>query len=186
MKLIIGLGNPGKEYEHTRHNAGFLALDLLADELGVSWKNDTSHHADVAKATIEGTSVLLAKPTTFMNRSGDAAQSLTSYYKVGIGDILVIQDEMDLAPGTIAFKQGGGTAGHNGIASVTERLGTSDIARLRVGVGRPVGPIAPEDWVLGKTEGPTHDAIKKTPDAIKDWISHGLAKAMNTWNQKVA
>lgn len=184
MKLIVGLGNPGNEYERTRHNAGFLAVDLLVQDLGLSWKKDASLHAEIAKGTLDGTAVLFAKPTTFMNLSGDAVQAVSSYYKVGIGEILIVQDEMDLAPGLIAFKLGGGAAGHNGIASIQERLGTNDFARLRIGIGRPEGPIPSEDWVLGKMDPPTSDATTHAPNAIKDWINLGLAKAMTEWNRK--
>jgi PTH1 family peptidyl-tRNA hydrolase len=182
MKLIIGLGNPGKEYEKTRHNAGFLAIDGFAKSNKANWKIDKSLRAEMAKITINDQQVILAKPTTFMNLSGEAIQAIASYYKVGIGDILVIQDEMDLAPGLMAFKLGGGAAGHNGITSVTQHLGTQDYARLRIGIGRPIEQIPTEKWVLGKLAQETETQIEKTPDAIHDWITLGLAKAMNKWN----
>jgi len=183
MKLIVGLGNPGKEYEDTRHNAGFLAIELLAGDL--AWTNDKAHKALIAKAkTPHGETVMLAKPQTFMNLSGEAVQELASYYKVEPTELLIVQDELDLEPGSMAFLGKGGDAGHNGIASIQERMGRNDIARLRIGVGRPTPPIKTEDWVLGKMEPHTYEAVKRAPAAIKDWVEEGLAKAMNTWNQK--
>jgi PTH1 family peptidyl-tRNA hydrolase len=184
MKSIVGLGNPGTDYERTRHNAGFLALDLLAKSLDADWKADKAHKSLVAKTTIDGQPVLLAKPQTFMNLSGEAVQGLASYYKIEPTDILVIQDELDLEPGMLAFLAKGGNAGHNGIASIQQLMNRDDIVRLRIGVGRPKPPIAKEDWVLGKIEQASLDTIMRAPDAIKDWATHGLAKAMNTWNRK--
>lgn len=184
MKLVIGLGNIGNEYKNTRHNAGFLAVDAVAASMNASWKNDNALHAELCKGTINGTSVILAKPTTFMNRSGDAAQAIASYYKIGIGDILIVQDEMDIAPGALAFKFGGGAAGHNGITSIQERLATNDFARLRIGIGRPEGQTPKEQWVLGKIDPATMETTSRAAQAIEDWFTNGLAKAMNTWNQK--
>ncbi|MFZ2804057.1 MAG: aminoacyl-tRNA hydrolase, partial [Patescibacteria group bacterium] len=176
MKLIVGLGNPGKEYEDTRHNAGFLAIDLLAGSL--PWTNDKAHKALITKAkTPHGETVMLAKPQTFMNLSGDAVQGLVSYYKVAPAELLIVQDELDLEPGMLAFLGKGGDAGHNGIASIQERMARSDIARLRIGVGRPVPPIKTEDWVLGKMDPQTHETIKRAPAAMKSWVEEGLAKA---------
>jgi peptidyl-tRNA hydrolase, PTH1 family len=183
MKLIVGLGNIGKKYENTRHNAGFLAVDLLAEGLEASWTEDKKHNALIAKTSLHGETVLLAKPTTFMNLSGEAVQSLASYYKVDPKDILIVQDELDLAPGSLAFMSKGGDAGHNGISSIQERLGTNETARLRLGVGRPMGTMATEDWVLGKLDEATRKILPDARDAILDWIAHGLAKAMNTWNR---
>ncbi len=128
--------------------------------------------------------MILAKPTTFMNLSGDAVQALISFYKVKPADVLIVQDEMDLEPGTLAFKAKGGDAGNNGIASIQERLGTKEIARLRIGVGRPTGRIPTEDWVLGKISPDTKKTCKTAGDALEDWASNGLAKAMNQWNRK--
>jgi PTH1 family peptidyl-tRNA hydrolase len=182
MKLIVGLGNPGKEYGRTKHNAGFLAVDALADAAGAVWSDDAKRKTVLAKTTIDGQTVLLAKPQTFMNLSGEAVQAVSSYYKVAPKDILVVQDELDLAPGSMAFLAKGGDAGHNGIASIQEKMGMTDIARLRIGIGRPAPPQAKEDWVLGPIEEETLKTIEKTSDAIKDWIQDGLTKAMNKWN----
>lgn len=184
MKLIVGLGNPGKQYERTRHNAGFLAVDSLATEHEATWKKDVPRQSLVAKVRIGDTSCLLAKPQTFMNLSGEAVHALVSYYKVAPEDILIVQDELDLAPGKMAFLQRGGSAGHNGIISVQHHLNTQQIMRLRIGVGRPPAEQATEDWVLGKMESATHKvATTQAPKAIVDWIEHGGEKAMNAWNR---
>lgn len=183
MKLIIGLGNPGKKYEPTRHNVGFRIIDRVAPEL--NWKTDEKHQALTAKGEVEGTAVLLAKPTTFMNNSGAAVQALAAYYKVATDGILVIHDEMDLSPGRIAFIAKGGAAGHNGIADIQERLGSKEIARLRIGIGRPLPPIPTEDWVLqkpGAEKDSLQDAETRAIEAVRDWIKNGLLKAMNKWN----
>jgi len=182
MKLVVGLGNPGKQYENTRHNAGFLAVDGLLND--AAWTVDSARNASVAKLTVDGQSVIVAKPTTFMNLSGEAVRALASYYKVGPSDILIVQDEMDLQPGSLAFLAKGGAAGHNGIDSIHDALGRNDVARLRIGIGRPTPPMAKEDWVLGKLDEATLDAISRTTQAINDWITKGLEKAMNEWNRR--
>lgn len=184
MKLVVGLGNPGTEYARTRHNAGFLALDALADGIGARWTNDNKRSSLTAKTRIAGEDVLLAKPQTFMNASGEAVRLLSSYYKVPPEDILIVQDELDLEPGDMAFLRKGGTAGHNGISSVHEALGRTDVARLRLGVGRPTDRTPAERWVLGPIDPKTLDATREAPKAAVDWIEHGLAKAMNTWNRR--
>ena len=185
MKLIVGLGNPGKEYAASRHNAGFLVVEALAD--GATWTSMPKLHAEIAKIKTSfflGQTILLAKPTTFMNLSGESVRAVASYYKVKPEDILIIQDEMDLAQATFAFLAKGGPAGHNGIMSIHEHMGRTDIARLRVGVGRPTPPIAKEDWVLGKMDDATLAAIPRGSQAAKDWAAQGIAKAMTTWNRK--
>lgn len=182
MKLLIGLGNPGKEYVNTRHNAGFLAVDELVKD--AAWTKDALHKAEVAKLTVDGQSVIVAKPQTFMNLSGETVRGLASYYKVAMEDILIVQDEMDLEPGMLAFIAKGGAAGHNGIISIQEAMGTDSIARLRIGVGRPTPPIAKEDWVLGKIDEASQETTKRAALAMNDWITNGLEKAMNEWNRR--
>ena len=184
MKVIVGLGNPGPEYERTRHNAGFLAVDALAEELRATWSADKDRKSLVAKATLNGTNFLLAKPQTFMNLSGEAVQFLLTYYKIESSDVLVVQDELDLAPGVMAFTSRAGTAGHNGIASIFEKTNLTDIARLRIGIGRPTNQIPTEDWVLQNMEPATMESITKSRDALRDWIRDGLTITMNTWNRK--
>lgn len=182
MKLIVGLGNPGQKYEGTRHNVGFRILDALAE---APFKNESKFEADISDLRIGTEKILLVKPTTYMNESGIAVHALKSFYKLTDGDILIIQDEMDYVPGSFAFAFGSGPAGHNGIISIQERLGTRDVARLRIGIGRPtVG--TKEDFVLTKFSTEEEEKIgSKEADlvqAAKDWATQGLDKAMNTWN----
>lgn len=184
MKLILGLGNPGRTYAHTRHNAGFLALDALAKKLRLRWSRDTTRYAVIAKGVVNETPVLLAKPHTYMNRSGDAARALMTYYKLDIADILVVQDDMDIDPGQMTFFAHGGAAGHNGIASIIQVLGTNAFARLRIGIGRPPYEYEKEDWVLGRMDPLTVQATTHATEAIMDWVTCGIANAMNRWNQK--
>ncbi len=183
MKLITGLGNPGQDYAHTRHNAGWLALDALATDLTASFSKDTKHQSETAKAQLGTDTILLAKPTTFMNRSGEAVQSLMAYYKIKPEDILILQDEMDIAPGAFKFTLVGGTGGHNGIASIFDTLGLKQLARMRIGIGRPDKLIPSEDYALQKIDDATQELCHQLVAPLKDWIEHGLAKAMNTWNK---
>lgn len=186
MKLIVGLGNPGKKYEHTRHNAGFLAIQQLQQHAcqEAIWSLDDRSHALIAQSHINGEKVLLAKPQTFMNLSGESVQALVSYYKIPLEHVLIIHDELDLAPGTLAFLAKGGHAGHNGISSIQEKLGTQAIQRLRIGIGRPTPPQATEDWVLGSMDKASNDTCHTAAHAAHDWITEGIEKAMNTWNRK--
>lgn len=186
MKLIIGLGNPGSDYAGTRHNAGFEVVDAIATANDAAWSEDAKRHALVARMTVDETPIILAKPTSFMNESGTAVQALASYYKVAPEEILVIQDEMDILPGKMAFIASGGAAGHNGITDIQEKMGRTDINRLRIGIGRPTGQVAKESWVLEKATGEDKEAItaaiKSGASAATDWATIGLAKAMNRWN----
>ncbi len=185
MKLIVGLGNPGKEYADTRHNLGFEVVDALAASMDASFKLQKDFKAEIAEIRIGSEKVLLAKPVTFMNLSGDAVRALASFFKLSVQDILIVHDEMDYAPGVFAFSTGSGPAGHNGIESVQEAVGTKEIARLRIGVGRPTVE-AKEDYVLGRPSASDrkliNGVIEDAGKAAQDWVSQGLTKAMNTWN----
>ena len=188
MKLIVGLGNPGKEYEGTRHNAGFMAVMHLAAERGLEWKNEPRRHAKIAQDSVNDETLLLAMPQTFMNESGSSVQGFAAFFHIATEDILIVHDEMDLEPGRIAFIGKGGHAGHNGVRDIQEKLGTSEISRLRIGVGRPTPPIAKEDWVLMKPKGDEKDAmadgVEQASQAIITWAEQGLTAAMNEWNQR--
>lgn len=137
VRLIIGLGNPGPEYETTRHNAGFWLADHLADDLKARFTIEKAFSAVVAKARFEGDTVVLAKPTTFMNRSGQAAGALMRFYKLAPEQVLVLHDELDLLPGVAKLKLGGGHAGHNGLRDIASVLGSPNFWRLRLGIGHP-------------------------------------------------
>jgi len=137
IRLIIGLGNPGPEYEATRHNAGFWLADQLADDLHASFTLEKGFSAWVAKARVNGEAVLLAKPTTFMNRSGQAAGALMRFYKLTPEQVLVLHDELDLMPGQAKIKQGGGHAGHNGLRDIQSVFSSPAFWRLRIGIGHP-------------------------------------------------
>lgn len=184
MKLIVGLGNPGKEYAQTRHNAGWMALDRLAERLGASWGKDAKLDAEVAKASLDGQTAILLKPQTYMNASGRSVAAATGYYKIAPQDVLLVQDEMDLAPGTLKFSAGGRPGGHNGVDSVYTSLGTTALARLRIGVGRPMNGQDSADWVLARADAATVETAQASADAVRDWIAEGTEAAMNQWNAK--
>ncbi|HAT39524.1 aminoacyl-tRNA hydrolase [Polynucleobacter necessarius] len=136
-KLIVGLGNPGDEHEEDRHNAGFWFVDALTKQLSVRFETEKRFHGTVAKAKWEGEDLLLLKPSTYMNLSGQAVGALCRFHKIIPADILVVQDELDLKPGTARLKLGGGTGGHNGLKNIQAHLSTLDYWRLRLGIGHP-------------------------------------------------
>ncbi len=152
MILVVGLGNPGKKYEDTRHNVGMIVVDRLAEKNGANWKNKSRWKAEVAETELENHKVLLIKPQTFMNNSGQAVQAARGWFKkVPVDQIVVVHDEADLPFGEVRVKQGGGSAGHNGIKSIEQHLGSPEFWRVRVGVGKPEHPHVPLDqWVLGE------------------------------------
>ncbi len=153
IRLLVGLGNPGSDYERTRHNAGFDYLDLIAKEAKISFREESRFFGLLARLTSEEGTLWLLKPTTFMNLSGQAVQAVSAYYKIAPEEILVAHDELDLVPGTMKIKLGGGNAGHNGLKDITEKLGTPNFWRLRFGIGHP-RVFCPQmqvyDWVLGR------------------------------------
>ena len=183
MKLIVGLGNYGKEYEHTRHNVGFDTVDLLADSLGESIDKN-GFHSLYKKVKYMDEDLLLVKPQTYMNNSGIAVKEIADYFKIDLEDIVVIHDEMDIKPGHLKFKMGGKSAGHNGIKSITEHLGSDKYLHIKIGIGKPEYNVI--DFVLGKYKGEEKDLIEKSisdaKDAIKLMIKESLNKAMSTYN----
>lgn len=150
LELIVGLGNPGPQYEHTRHNAGFWLVDALARSKGVPLRHDAKHHGEVGRIELFGQTIWLLKPLTFMNRSGQAVASLANFYKIPAESILVVHDELDLAPGVLRLKQGGGHGGHNGLRDICAQLGTQTFLRARVGVGHPGHSSEVSNYVLSK------------------------------------
>ncbi|MEY4884416.1 MAG: hypothetical protein RIS34_2270 [Pseudomonadota bacterium] len=150
IKLFVGLGNPGPEYEHTRHNAGFWWVDALARELKVSMTMDKSYHGLVARTTLNGQPLWLLEPQTFMNLSGKSVGALAKFFKIEPQEILVAHDEIDIVPGEVKLKLGGSHAGHNGLRDIHAQLGTGDYWRLRLGVGHPGIKAEVVNWVLKK------------------------------------
>jgi PTH1 family peptidyl-tRNA hydrolase len=137
IRLIVGLGNPGPEHEHDRHNAGFWFVDALAREHGGGWRRERGFFGEAARSRIGGEEVWLLKPGTYMNRSGQAVSAIAKFYKIAVGEILVAHDELDLPPGTVKLKRGGGSGGHNGLKDITAAMGGPDYWRLRIGIGHP-------------------------------------------------
>lgn len=186
--LVVGLGNPGPQYAMTRHNIGFLALDMYAEGCGQrNWGQE--HKAWVLKLRTEHGQLILAKPQTFMNRSGEAVQALLAYYKIPMDNLLVVHDEVDQPFSKMKFNRNRGAGGNNGIKSITELLGSADYARLRLGVSRPPvpGPTV-ADWVLGRfskdEESALPDFLNRAGDAMDCWMQDGLQIASTKFNSK--
>jgi len=182
--MIIGLGNPGAEYEDTRHNAGFRVIDALAEELGARyWK--TAGNALAAEVSFKGDRVVLVKPQSFMNRSGGPVKGLLRHCGYTVSDLLIIHDELDLPAHTLRLKQGGGHAGHNGLRSIIDAIG-ADFARLRIGIGRPPGQMPADRFVLQKLSADALEEFKVTcaqaaPIALAA-LELGTPKAMSLHN----
>lgn len=159
IKLLVGLGNPGPEYEHTRHNAGWWWLDRIARDLSTALQPQRAYFGLVGCTRIDGRSLWLLKPTTYMNRSGQAVAALARFFKIAPNEILVAHDELDLPPGEVRLKHGGGHAGHNGLRDIQAQLGSADYWRLRLGIGHPGVKAKVVHWVLQKPPLPQREAI---------------------------
>lgn len=188
MKMIVGLGNPGKQYENTRHNIGFMALDRLADSYGVSWSQETKFQAKVASAMVDGEKILLVKPMTYMNESGQAVEKMSQYYKIDPDNVLIIYDDLDLPTGKLRLRQSGSAGGHNGIKSIISHLGTSKFKRIRTGIDRP-DKQSVVDYVLGELRRDEQDKLSSSFDYIQSavdlWLqSDDFNQVMNRFNQK--
>lgn len=183
--LLIGLGNPGREYQTNRHNIGFMLIDRLAVRLGARGLKVQSK-AIVTSAIYEDRKLILAKPQTYMNLSGQSIQGLANFYKLPLENLLVAHDDLDLPFGTIRLRPGGGPGGQRGVASTIERLGTKDFARLRLGIGRPPGRMDPAAYVLqdfSREEVKTlSELLDRAADAALEFVMNGLDKAMNKFN----
>lgn len=192
MILIVGLGNPGPKYALTRHNIGFLALDLFAEGLGAkSWNEEQKAHTVKFKVEEAGQEhqVLLAKPMTYMNKSGESVVALMNFYKIPKENVLVVYDEIDVAFGKMKIQTARSPGGHNGIKNITELLGHNQFARLRLGVSRPPHPeMDVADYVLSKfsveEQNSLPDFLNRAGDAIDSFIFNGLEKTANLFNQK--
>jgi len=183
--LVVGLGNPGPEYETTRHNAGQLAADILADRIGGTFKAHRTH-AMVVEGQLLGRRIVLAKPRSYMNLSGGVVNRLREYYKIDLDRIVVIHDELDIPFGTLRLKLGGGDNGHNGLKSVTKALGSPDYLRVRIGIGRPPGTLAPAVFVLREFSPAERKDVglhlERAADAVESLLTDGLERAQNTYN----
>ena len=168
IQLIVGLGNPGSEYELTRHNAGFWFVDDLVRRCRESFRSEQRFQSEVARCLLNGNECRLQKPKTFMNRSGQAVSSLARFFKIPLQQILVVHDELDLSPGTIRLKKGGGHGGHNGLRDLISHLGSKDFYRLRVGIGHPGHRDQVVDYVLRR---PSKEDRQQIDDAIYDALN---------------
>lgn len=182
--LLVGIGNPGEKYEGTRHNVGFMLIDLLAERAGIRL-NDKRKDVVLGQGSINNRSVVLAQPRTFVNKSGIAARYLTARFKTKPADMLVLIDDLDLPVGKMRLRKSGGSGGHNGLNSINADLGTQEFPRLRIGIGRPTqGAIK---HVLGGFAGEEATLLKETLEraaiAVEDWVEHGTDYAMNHHNQ---
>ncbi|MBI2772707.1 MAG: aminoacyl-tRNA hydrolase [Burkholderiales bacterium] len=162
IKLFVGLGNPGPDYEATRHNAGFWWIDALARELKLRLVADKGYHGLVARTSIDGQNLWLLEPQTFMNLSGKSVAALARFFKIAPGEILVVHDELDVVPGQAKLKFGGSHAGHNGLRDIHGQLGTGDYWRLRLGIGHPGVKSEVADWVLKKPSAEQRTALEES------------------------
>ena len=186
IKLIVGLGNPGQQYEKTRHNAGFLFLDSLATERSCAWSNKTGFQGLMAECNIADEKILLLKPQAFMNRSGQSVGKVARYYKLIPEEILVVHDELDFDAGVLKLKKDGGHAGHNGLRDIIAHLGTKDFYRLRIGIGRPVAGKEVIDYVLSAPSKNDSQLMLSAIDHGKGFIDQiiagDMAAVMNKMN----
>jgi peptidyl-tRNA hydrolase, PTH1 family len=182
VRLVVGLGNPGAEYNRTRHNVGFNVVDLLASEWGLTWQHSRSWHALWAK----GEKAILVKSTSYMNRSGEPLSAVANFYKIAPAEVLVVLDDLALELGRLRLRTEGGTGGHNGLESIIMHLGTEAIPRLRIGIGAAPREGA-VDYVLGRFFEEEIPVVEKTiehaADAVKCAIDKGVLSAMNLFNK---
>ena len=187
--MIVGLGNPGPAYRHTRHNFGFLAIDELSDALNIQVKR-LKFKAMLGEGRFGDSKVVLVKPMTFMNESGRAVAPLMHFYKLPLSNLLVIHDDLDLPLGTLRLRPGGGTSGQRGMASIITQLGTQEFPRMRLGIGRPPGQMDPVDYVLKDFLPSEQDLLKivlqRAVEASQTFITEGLTKTMNKYNGEVS
>ena len=186
--MIVGLGNPGPAYRHTRHNFGFLAIDELSDALNIQVRR-IKFKAMLGEGRFGDSKVVLVKPMTFMNESGRAVAPLIHFYKLPLSNLLVIHDDLDLPLGTLRLRPSGGTSGQRGMASIITQLGTQEFPRMRLGIGRPPGQMNPVDYVLKDFLPSEQDLLKivlqTAVEASQTFITEGLTKTMNKYNGEI-
>jgi PTH1 family peptidyl-tRNA hydrolase len=186
--LVVGLGNPGREYTGNRHNAGFMVADLLAGRIGARFGRHKRSVAEVAEGRLApgGPRVVLAKPLTYMNLSGGPVAALSQFYKIPVGNIIAVHDELDLAYGTVRAKIGGGEGGHNGLRSMSKSLGSKEYVRVRFGIGRPPGRQDPADYVLSDFNAAERKEldflVDRAADVVETVVTRGVEVAQNAYN----
>jgi PTH1 family peptidyl-tRNA hydrolase len=182
--LIVGLGNPGAEYAHTRHNAGFLLVEKLAAQWKCDWSNEKKFRARVAKTAQNGRRILLCEPQTFMNLSGETIGALMNFYQLPLKQLIVVVDDADLPLGTIRLRGSGSSGGHHGIESVEQHLTSREFARLKIGIGRKDGLREITGHVLGRFDKTEHELLEKVLDRassqVETWLEAGVEKAMQS------
>ncbi|TXL63445.1 aminoacyl-tRNA hydrolase [Cerasibacillus terrae] len=186
MKCIVGLGNPGKKYDKTRHNIGFMVIDEILQSN--QWDLDKEKfQGEYTISRVNGEKLILLKPQTFMNLSGESVRPILDYYDIPPENLLVIFDDLDLPTGKIRLRQKGGHGGHNGIRSIIDQLGTKDFKRLRIGVGRPETNMSIVNYVLStfakKEQEAVHKSIRQAAEASLTWLEKPFSEVMNEWNK---
>ncbi len=184
--LIVGLGNPGKDYAATRHNVGFMVINRLAKRLGVEWEASKKFTARLAKGRQDGNTVFLSKPQGFMNLSGQSVAPLAQYYQIPNGRVMVVVDDLDLPPGTIRIRGQGSSGGQKGLEDIISALGTQKVARCRIGIGRPEAGQDVSEHVLERPEGPQkHDlerSLARATESVLCWLVEGVMNAARRYN----
>ena len=188
--LLVGLGNPGPQYRYTRHNVGFAVLDRLAPQFGLGFiPHKKFPPYESVSGSMRGISVILLKPLTYMNRSGDAVASVLNFYKIPLDKLLVVHDDLDLPLGSLKFAKGDGPGGHKGIRSIIGSIGSKEFSRLKIGIGRPFGPVPIDKYVLSPFLSEEAPVIDKVLDvSIKGlvcFLEKGIEAAMNEFNRKI-
>lgn len=185
MKLVVGLGNPGKKYDGTRHNVGFDCIDRCSELMNIEL-NETKFKGIYGRGVVDGEKVMLLKPLTYMNLSGESVRQVVDYYRIDIDDILVIYDDLDLPTGKIRLRQKGSAGGHNGMKSIIQHLGTEQFKRVRVGIDRPKNGEPIVNYVLGTYRPEERDevvhAIEQTAQAVHMWMTTPFLQVMNEFN----
>ncbi|PKM90050.1 MAG: aminoacyl-tRNA hydrolase [Firmicutes bacterium HGW-Firmicutes-12] len=187
MKLIVGLGNPGSRYVGSRHNLGFMVVDNLANRWGII-VNMKKHRSILGEGVFAGIKVMIVKPQTYMNKSGEAVLEIVNYYRDKIDDIIIIHDDLDLDFGRIRFRENGGTGGHRGLGSITNLLNSSEYPRLKIGIGHPIGQVPVEAYVLNdflpQEKQMLPNIMEACLDGLECWCKEGVLKSMNDFNSK--
>ena len=184
-KLIVGLGNPGKEYTTTRHNVGFLVLDELARKIDARFSPNKKLRGDVSELNLNGEKIILLKPSTFMNLSGEAVQKVVDKYKIELSDVWVVHDDVDLDFGVLRIRKDGSAGGHNGLKSIIKMLGSEEFVRIRIGVGATPERMALEDWVLSKFGKDEIEELDKIKTSVVDKILKALRDGIDAETVRV-